>query len=89
MTLNGKMDAQLDVSSAGRVLHLEVLEGPTGRKQRSGPGSRRRASGLGCLYLMSRGAIPPALQPGKHRQSLEPEQKALASRAAPEFKTAA
>jgi len=35
MTLDGKMDAQLDVSSTGRVSRLEVLEGPTGRKQRS------------------------------------------------------
>lgn len=35
MTLDGKIDAQLDVSSAGRVSRLEVLEGPTGRKQRS------------------------------------------------------
>ena len=35
MTLNGKMDAQLDVSSTGRVSRLEVLDGPTGRKQRS------------------------------------------------------
>ena len=29
------MDAQLDVSSTGRVSRLEVLDGPTGRKQRS------------------------------------------------------
>lgn len=29
------MDVQLDVSSTGRVSRLEVLEGPTGRKQRS------------------------------------------------------
>ena len=35
MTLDGKMDAQLDVSSTGRVSRLEVLDGPTGRKQRS------------------------------------------------------
>jgi transposase len=35
MAVDSKMDAQLDASSAGRVSHLEVLEGPTGRKQRS------------------------------------------------------
>jgi transposase len=35
MTLDGKVDAQLDVSSTGRISRLEVLEGPTGRKQRS------------------------------------------------------
>jgi transposase len=35
MAVDGKMDAQFDASSAGRVSHLEVLEGPTGRKQRS------------------------------------------------------
>jgi transposase len=35
MTLDGKMDAQLDFSSTGRVSRLEVLDGPTGRKQRS------------------------------------------------------
>jgi transposase len=35
MALDGKMDAQLDVSSTGRVSRLEVLDGPTGRKQRS------------------------------------------------------
>ena len=35
MALDDKMDAQLDVSLTGRVSHLEVLEGPTGRKQRS------------------------------------------------------
>jgi transposase len=35
MTLDGKMDAQLDVLSTGRVSRLEVLDGPTGRKQRS------------------------------------------------------
>ncbi|WP_395664158.1 IS66-like element accessory protein TnpA [Aestuariivirga sp.] len=29
------MDAQLDFSSTGRVSRLEVLDGPTGRKQRS------------------------------------------------------
>ena len=29
------MDAHLDVSSTGRVSRLEVLDGPTGRKQRS------------------------------------------------------
>ena len=35
MTLDGRMDAHLDVSSTGRVSRLEVLDGPTGRKQRS------------------------------------------------------
>ncbi len=29
------MDAHLDVSSIGRISRLEVLDGPTGRKQRS------------------------------------------------------
>jgi transposase len=35
MTLDGKMNIQLDFSSTGRVSRLEVLDGPTGRKQRS------------------------------------------------------
>jgi transposase len=35
MAVDGKKDVQFDVSSAGRVSRLEVLEGPTGRKQRS------------------------------------------------------
>jgi transposase len=35
MPLDGKMDAHLGVSSTGRVSRLEVLDGPTGRKQRS------------------------------------------------------
>ena len=35
MAVDGKMDAQFDASSAGRVSRLEVLEGPTGRRQRS------------------------------------------------------
>ncbi len=35
MAVDGKMYAQLDVSSTGRVSRLEVLEGPTGRRQRS------------------------------------------------------
>ena len=34
MGLDGKMDVQLDVSKAGRVSRLEVLEGPTGRRNR-------------------------------------------------------
>jgi transposase len=35
MALDSKMDVQLDVSSPGRVSRLEVLEGPTDRKERS------------------------------------------------------
>jgi transposase len=35
MGVDGKMDVQLDVSKAGRVSRLEVLEGPTGRRNRS------------------------------------------------------
>jgi transposase len=35
MAVDGKMDVQFDVSSAGLVSHLEVLEGSTGRKHRS------------------------------------------------------
>jgi transposase len=35
MALDGKMDVQLDVSSVGQVSRVEVLEVPTGRKQRS------------------------------------------------------
>lgn len=35
MAVDGKMDAQFDASSTGRTSRLEVLEGPTGRKQRS------------------------------------------------------
>jgi transposase len=32
---DGKMDVQLDVSKASRVSRLEVIEGPTGRRNRS------------------------------------------------------
>ncbi|WP_395663786.1 transposase, partial [Aestuariivirga sp.] len=39
------MDAQLDVSSTGRVSRLEVLDGPTGRKQRSEAERSRIAAG--------------------------------------------
>ena len=35
MALDDKMDAQLDVSSTERISRVEVLEGPSGRKQRS------------------------------------------------------
>ena len=35
MGLDGKMDVQLDVSKASRVSRLEVIEGPTGRRNRS------------------------------------------------------
>ena len=35
MAVDGKMDAQFDASSTGGISRLEVLEGPTGRKQRS------------------------------------------------------
>ena len=41
MITDGKMDVQLDVSKASRVSRLEVIEGPTGRRNRSAapPGS--------------------------------------------------
>jgi transposase len=48
MTLDGKMDAQLDVSSTGRVSRLEVLDGPTGRKQRSEAERARIAAEMTC-----------------------------------------
>ena len=35
MISDGKMDVQLDVSKASRVSRLEVIEGPTGRRNRS------------------------------------------------------
>ena len=35
MISDGKMDVQLDVSKASRVNRLEVIEGPTGRRNRS------------------------------------------------------
>lgn len=35
MAVDGKMDAQFDASSTAGISRLEVLEGPTGRKQRS------------------------------------------------------
>src|SRR5262249_29533129 len=35
MSVDGKMDVQLDVSKASRVSRLEVIEGPTGRPNRS------------------------------------------------------
>jgi transposase len=35
MIANGKMDVQLDVSKGSRVSRLEVIEGPTGRRNRS------------------------------------------------------
>jgi len=35
MIADGKMDAQLDVSKGIRVSRLEVIEGPTGRRNRS------------------------------------------------------
>jgi len=35
MIADGKMDVQLDVSKASRVSRLEVIEGPTGRRNRS------------------------------------------------------
>jgi transposase len=35
MGVDGKMDVQLDVSKASRVSRLEVIEGPTGRRNRS------------------------------------------------------
>ena len=35
MITDGKMDVQLDVSKASRVSRLEVIAGPTGRRNRS------------------------------------------------------
>ena len=35
MIADGKMDVQLDASKASRVSRLEVIEGPTGRRNRS------------------------------------------------------
>jgi transposase len=35
MSADGKMDVQLDVSKASRVSRLEVIAGPTGRRNRS------------------------------------------------------
>jgi transposase len=35
MIADGKMDVQLDVSKGSRVSRLEVIEGPTGRRNRS------------------------------------------------------
>lgn len=35
MEADGKMDVHLDVSNAGEVSRLEVLEGPSGRRRRS------------------------------------------------------
>jgi transposase len=35
MSADGKMDVQLDVSKSSRVSRLEVIEGPTGRRNRS------------------------------------------------------
>ena len=35
MGVDGKMDVQLDVSKASGVSRLEVIEGPTGRRNRS------------------------------------------------------
>ena len=35
MIADGKMDVQLDVPKASRVSRLEVIEGPTGRRNRS------------------------------------------------------
>lgn len=35
MSVDDKMDVQLDVSKASRVSRLEVIEGPTGRRNRS------------------------------------------------------
>ena len=44
MGVDGKMDVQLDVSKAGRVSRLEVLEGPTGRRNRSAAEKARIAA---------------------------------------------
>ena len=44
MGVDGKMDVQLDVSKASRVSRLEVLEGPTGRRNRSAAEKARIAA---------------------------------------------
>jgi len=44
MIADGKMDVQLDVSKASRVSRLEVIEGPTGRRNRSAAEKARIAA---------------------------------------------
>ena len=44
MGVDDKMDVQFDVSKAGRVSRLEVLEGPTGRRNRSAAEKARIAA---------------------------------------------
>jgi len=44
MEADGKMDVHLDVSTAGYVGRLEVLEGPTGRRVRSASEKARIAA---------------------------------------------
>ena len=44
MGVDGKIDVQLDVSKADRVSRLEVLEGPTGRRNRSAAEKARIAA---------------------------------------------
>ena len=44
MGADGKMDVELDVSKANRVSRLEVIEGPTGRRNRSAAEKARIAA---------------------------------------------
>lgn len=44
MIADGKMDVQLDVSKASGVSRLEVIEGPTGRRNRSAAEKARIAA---------------------------------------------
>ena len=44
MIADGKMDVQLDVSKASRISRLEVIEGPTGRRNRSAAEKARIAA---------------------------------------------
>jgi transposase len=49
MSADGKMDVQLDVSKASRVSRLEVIEGPTGRRNRSAAEKAKIAAEVWCL----------------------------------------
>ena len=57
MIADGKMDVQLDVSKGSRVSRLEVIEGPTGRRNRSAAEKAKIAAESLCrdnrnLYLV-------------------------------------
>jgi hypothetical protein len=72
------MDAQLDVSSTGRVSRLEVLEGPTSRRQRSEAKQARIAA------ESFRPGVNRSTQPNLRRNNHEinPTDRPLHSRAA-------